>query len=260
LLDSFEWYWDPDGGYTLEPARTHVWQPVEAIEEPPKLFRLKDQQQAPPPPPAKALAGPLVEDIGARANRRGDLVPYLVGKRFPKLGLLKEFCLVVNEASAMQFINRAGPLTVGGLSIGEDLQPTIDFAQRARVLLLAHQRADLRKIKELLKEPFRTALGPLVRGIWPEIFFDPASKRAKLRFTDADLKTILLFQVASAISGGHAIRICEHCGKPFQAGPGEKRRLDSDYCSPQCQTTHNNRKRTANGTPRGRSHSPTQPG
>jgi hypothetical protein len=147
-----------------------------------------------------------------------------------------EFMDLRTNDGVLRFFNRYGPLTLSGFEIGEEVESVLDWAARFRSL---HEVA---KWNPKQRAAFRA--GTMKFGRLDVLLTIDNSGKTQLQIRPSDLLSLMLLQLAQAVTGERAIRECEHCGKWFQAGPKTGRRLDSKFCSKEHQRLFNNLRRS----------------
>jgi hypothetical protein len=170
----------------------------------------------------------------------GDLIAYRPLTEFD--GLFRQFTnLATTPAGVLEFIEKFGPLTLGGLDekMGEDVQTIIKHARNMHQILDIYSCGD--------KSALVRMMGPSGIGMGARIetalIVDPVTKTPKLQLTVRDLLTALWIQFGQAISSGATIRQCQLCSDLFEVGPGTGRRLDAKFCSDEHRVVFNSVKR-----------------
>ena len=152
--------------------------------------------------------------------------------------LPREFVRINDAVSYLAFVNRYGPLTRPGLQmIGEWPKPIeiIRSAGHMYRLMFADRKGDERLYNALGDE------GAPLGNIDVRLVRDPATRKARLRFSIPDLRTAIWLRFSEGLSSGIVWRQCLYDGMPFECGPGTPRRLDSTkFCSPEHRTAYNN--------------------
>lgn len=153
------------------------------------------------------------------------------------------FAQVRDSEGLRRFASEYGPLTARGKdeNDGEDVAPLLGAAKMMSAVLRAHQRESWTELRKLLGQGLPlAAIGMPVRVA---LAIDKGAKAPRLQLQCPDLLTGLWLQVALLLSAGGALRLCDHCGKPFIAGGGGGKRSDSQFCDPTHRRAFNNAKR-----------------
>ena len=172
----------------------------------------------------------------------GDLVPYR------PLDIIDDIFrayinLILEPEAILDFVDRYGPLTRGGLNEnrGDGLAVTFSAVQHMNVYINARLSDDGTTTRRLL------AGGELgVTGIVPKLSYDPGTRTPKLRFHIPNLQIALWLHLMRSFDGGTSLRRCEweKCGIVFEAGAGTGRRADSKFCSDQHRIAYHSVHRT----------------
>jgi len=141
------------------------------------------------------------------------------------------FSKVVDADSALDFVRKFGPLTLGG----DDVETVVSQAKHMRDVLHMHDRGTIaERISGIKLVPLGVSL------IW-----NPATQKFEFEFKPKDLLNALWFQLAQTLAGGCEIHACKHCGEWFPAGPGTPRRIDAEFCSKTHKTAWHSLNRSA---------------
>jgi hypothetical protein len=146
-----------------------------------------------------------------------------------------EFASIRQSADGvLNFVEKFGPLTrnVPDGAEGEDVAAVIEAAQTINGLLLANER---KQIPSVSSQPHTVHLNVRI--------LDPGSHSQPFILVPDTLLDAIWLQLSDALSGGAAIRRCEHCSLWFPAGRGFSRRQDAKFCSAEHQILYNNQKR-----------------
>ena len=165
--------------------------------------------------------------------------------------LYRQFAKIKNSGALLKFVTHFGLLDLE--EWGTSVRDYLKYAQFFRDLLLAkavgpEEVADVfeqqieREIGGTLLEPPMPAneldeYGQLRGVITPysplgEFCLAPDPKKGlEITIRPYTLMSGLWIQLSRKLSDKGVIRICRHCGKPFEAGPGTKKRADATFCS-----------------------------
>ena len=217
LFKDFEWWRDPQNGFWLEEGSRikETWRRV------PNNWGFEPIGEDATPEKRKVIIIPPRIERGS-----GKLEPYFPLREYTGDILLCMFAKIEDDQGALVFVNQFGPLGFFGLQTGEDTTGTIKFAQRARALLRAYQRNDVRTFNRAIGNGFQ-----LDRALGAWLVADRPGPKGRLLFKAGDLFGVIWFQLVRSVSGGATIRECLHCGAWFEAGPGKARRFDASFCS-----------------------------
>jgi hypothetical protein len=187
LTLDFTWYKDPKG-YRLIPAKLPRWRPGQS-----------------------PLDVPSIGIEPARIVRNGGaLQSYRPLEHFPTL--FDDFIrTATSEKGVLEFVEKFGPLTRGGLGKGEIVPEVVDQA------------------RDMARYGTR-GLGKL--NAWIEM--DHEGMRLKVK--PSCLLDALWLQLAQANTRS---RQCPQCRKPFLIGPAVKRRKDARFCTDECRIKFN---------------------
>ena len=177
------------------------------------------------------------------ARRGGKLAPYQPLRKGAFEDLYLHFMRLTNGKAVLDFVERFGPLTDGGLKAGgyDDVDLILQHADAMDAFLTigvadaAAAAARISKVRD-----------PLAR-LDIRLMADPATKSFKLSYLPRSLLSGLWLQAGQAIAGGAMVRLCRHCGQPFEAGTG-RRRADALFCSAAHQATFKSLKRSKRST------------
>ena len=167
----------------------------------------------------------------------GELQPYRPLTEFPTL--YKIYATSVRSpASALNFMEKFGPLTAAGLreAEGEAVEALVVRAQFLQSYLAAATG------DELARDWFRAAKN--VVDLRARLEPDPVSGAFRLALAPHSLLDGLFLQAALALAGSTNWQQCEYCGQPFESGIGTGRRADARFCSKEHQKLANSKKRS----------------
>lgn len=231
IFIEFEWQLDADG-YDLKPAQ----EPLSRSGQPDEGATLISVSQR----VYLTVRKPL-----RIVRRGGQLRSYRPLDRFDRL--FHQFAVdAITPKGVFGFVERFGPLTKDGLdeNRGEDVEIAISHATEMRRVLDAYERHNTSDIAQMLGPKGKSLLDSPISTIEVKLVFDPAENTPKLQFTMPNLITALWFQLAQSMASGAILRRCQHCNKPFGAGPGTTRRADAKFCSDAHRTEFNSLKRS----------------
>jgi hypothetical protein len=170
--------------------------------------------------------------------------------------LYREFAKVENSQNLLKFVTLFGPLD--NEECGTNVRDYLRYAENFRELLSAKlegPEAVANEFTNLVETEFigqhepifdspRNAplnqlgdeLGQLQGVITPisplgEFYLVPdPEKGLEITIKPYTLMSGLWIQLSRKLSDKSVMRICRHCGKPFEAGPGTKKRADATFC------------------------------
>ncbi len=213
LID-FEWQRDKKGYRLLDPER-----PAAPKKDIHPIFRFPMEET-------------ILSAHWGKARRivrcGGQLESYRPLEQFDSL-----FKLFANAAAdppgLLEFVQKFGPLTTAGLDKerSEPVDLVLEHAAAMRTFL-AHAAGDgSRLVAAIVLNHGGVPLGNMT----VRLTLDPNTRTPRLRLTPRSLLDALWVQLGQALSGGAAIRQCEHCGQWFESGVGTGRRADAKFCS-----------------------------
>lgn len=221
IQTDFEWYRDPDGYQIVMSGEPDC--PNGLLRHPMGIRVM----------PSNLREQPL------RIVRHGDRTDrYRPLDQFD--ALYKVFVAVRTPTQLLDFVEKFGPITEGGLD--PEIGDPVDFALvhvEAMQEFLSYC-ADGRSGRAILVE---TQANPIAE-MAVALVFDPISGFPNIRLKPKSLLDAMWLQLGLAASGDAPIRSCRFCGTWFTVGPGTGRRLDAAFCSDKHRITFNSLKRT----------------
>jgi hypothetical protein len=196
-------------------------------------YRLLDALPAGPPktnvdPFGRPLESFLDGDLGKpqRIVRRGGrLVTYRPLEQIDSL--FKRFAKVADAQGLLRFVEKFGPLTKRGYDDFESVEPMLEQAANMSAFL-EHAAVDKSGLSDWIALQHNGV--PLSR-MEMRLTLDSMTRQPTLRITPPSLLDALWVQLGQKLSGGGVLRMCQHCGQPFQAGASAGRRADAKFCS-----------------------------
>ncbi len=217
--------WERDSkGYRILPAELSPPKPEESVVMPPGPMIV-------PAKPAGASEGLPLRIVG----KGGSPVRYSPLK---ERDLYFKYSQLESAADLLKFMHRYGRLT----------NPEPDY-----LLGRPYEDVDecLRSAREMRALLSRKDAAPLPAGRLSRVDVllatDPKTRLPRIVLKPPSLRAALWLQFGQSVVGGPTWRACQYCQKMFKAGVGSKpyRRLDSKFCSTDCQITSNNKARSA---------------
>jgi hypothetical protein len=217
----FEWQRD-DAGYDYIPAASGTPSPSEMSP----LYTIISE-------------GLLVPGRPARIVRRGgNLAP---DRPFDRVnGLYRIFAgLGTTDEGLLDFVNRFGPLTeFGNGDTGEEVLFGRGHAETMRDLLSCSTEE-----RGIYFSRFGEA-GTSWSRLDVTLAFNLETGKPQFKFRPPTLVNALWLEFGYALASDASLRICLHCGRWFEAGPGTGRREDAKFCADAHRIAFNSRKRT----------------
>lgn len=185
--------------------------------------------------PLSSGGNPALHDRIVR--RGGKLVPYRPFQVTSGLYRIFVGCCVSIEG-ILDFYTRFGPLTAAGNApdMGDDLLFIRSNADTLGELLLCSP-------DERISRVARFSNGLKWSRIDMELAINPATGKPQFRYGPPSLHNALWLEFGQVLTSGATMRVCEHCGTWFEAGPGTGRREDAKFCSDEHRIVFNSRKR-----------------
>jgi hypothetical protein len=167
--------------------------------------------------------------------------------------LIKRLVAVNDEESPLRFVSSFGlldgpngpkPYSPGDTPEevyrkGVSVRSVIDHADDARAYLdiaLGGQREALDWVKE--------NDGAVPVWLEVDIAADKAGKALRMRYRVRTLKDAIMLEQSLMLTAGASWRICRMCSRPFPAGPGQDRNLNSLFCSEEHKTEFHSKDRS----------------
>lgn len=233
-LVEFEWYRDEtQTGWTVKP------------EELPKSVSLSSID---PRGENGTLPAALSINISTRkplriVHRNGKLRRYWPLRDYNKL--YDQFSRIATAQELLSFVERFGPLSIGGLNPdeGDNVTHLLVHAKQMRSLIEAYRTGRTKEIAKILG-PKGLPLGDGPIGdVKATLVFDQVTQKPRLQFIPRNLLNAIWLQLGEHLSGDLNLMECRFCGKTFERGPGH-RRADSKFCSDEHKAAFHSKQRS----------------
>jgi hypothetical protein len=157
-------------------------------------------------------------------RRKGTLEPYRPLEAYGSL--FAEFAGVQTPQDVLTFIRQFGPLTAAGLNEanGELVEGVLANAAAMREVLAYGAGSRDEKLFVVASQT------SVFAELEVTLAFDRTDNALALKFAPGSLLDAIWFQSVQKLLSGTVVRHCRQCGRPFEAGPGTRRRLDAKFC------------------------------